>query len=84
MNSKPKYQVVKENIIAHIRSNDLKYNDPIDSEMDLMEQYDVSRHTIRRAIADLVNEGWLYKQQGKGTFVASLKESRPAGESRSV
>jgi len=71
MNSKPKYQIVKESIINHIRNSELNYNDPIKSEMELMEIFSVSRHTIRRAISDLVNEGWLYKHQGKGTFVAN-------------
>jgi len=69
MDNKPKYQVVKEKIISDIKVKDLKYNDPIRSELDMMDLFKVSRHTIRRAIADLVNEGWLYRQQGKGTFV---------------
>ena len=83
MDSKPKYQVLKEQIIETIRVNELKYNDPIHSEMELMEMFDVSRHTVRRAIADLVNEGWLYKQQGKGTFVDN-PEGLKAGKGKSV
>lgn len=83
MNDKPKYQVLKEKIIDYIRDNDLKYNDPINSEMELMEMFDVSRHTVRRAIADLVNEGWLYKQQGKGTFVDN-PEGMKSGQGKTV
>ena len=34
-----------------------------------MEDYQVSRITIRKAIEELVAEGYLYKVQGKGTYV---------------
>ncbi len=83
MDNKPKYQILKEKIIDYIQVNELKYNDPINSEMELMEMFDVSRHTVRRAIADLVNDGWLYKQQGKGTFVDN-PEGEKAGVGKSV
>lgn len=66
----PKYKQLKNYIIEHIKSNNLHYNDSISSEIELMKKFDISRHTVRRAISDLVNEGWLYKQQGKGTFVS--------------
>ena len=42
---------------------------PILSERELMELYQVSRITVRRAIDELVNEGYLYKVQGKGTYI---------------
>lgn len=83
MDKKPKYQVLKEKIIEFIQVNDLKYNDPINSEMDMMDLFKVSRHTVRRAIADLVNEGWLYRQQGKGTFVDN-PEGLQSGLGKSV
>ncbi len=34
-----------------------------------MEEYGVSSTTIRRAVSELVNEGWLKRQPGKGTFI---------------
>jgi GntR family transcriptional regulator len=42
----------------------------VPSERDLCRHYRVSRTTTRRALADLVHEGWLYTVVGKGTFVA--------------
>ena len=39
------------------------------SERELMETYQVSRITVRKAIDELVTEGYLYKIQGKGTYV---------------
>jgi GntR family transcriptional regulator of arabinose operon len=33
--------------------------------------FEVSRHTVRQAVGDLVHEGWLYREQGAGTFVST-------------
>ena len=41
------------------------------SEQSLAQQYDVNRHTLRRAIDELVLKGWLLRQQGKGVMVLS-------------
>lgn len=46
----------------------LSYGDQIPSESELMEQYSVSRGTVRQAVSILVNSGYLYKMIGKGTF----------------
>lgn len=66
-----KYQLVKDYITDYIQKGALKFNDKIYSELELMKLFGVSRHTVRKAIDDLVNEGRLYKRQGKGTFVAN-------------
>jgi GntR family transcriptional regulator len=39
------------------------------SEAELQTKYNLSRITVRRAILELVREGYLIKSQGKGTFV---------------
>lgn len=65
----PKYFIVKKAIVENI-DNDLYHsNEAIPSEKKLMELYNVSRITIRKAIDELVTEGYLYKIQGKGTYV---------------
>lgn len=66
----PKYEQVKKYLVDFIQSSELKYGDSLPTESELMKMFDVSRHTIRRAFSDLVNQGWLYTQQGSGTFVA--------------
>ncbi len=38
-----------------------------------MEKYQVSRNTVQKAVDDLVHEGLIYRQQGRGTFVAQPK-----------
>ena len=37
--------------------------------------YQVSRITVRKAVDELVNEGYLYKIQGKGTYVKTDERS---------
>ncbi len=48
----------------------------IPTEQELMKQYNVSRITVRRAIQELINEKYLIKSQGKGTFVSQTRPSR--------
>lgn len=65
----PKYYFIKQSIAKKIESEEFDTNHPIPSEKELMEMYGVSRITIRKAIDELVLEGYLYKIQGKGTYV---------------
>lgn len=65
----PKYYLVKKAIVENIENEIYQDNEPIPSEKKLMESYQVSRITVRKAIEELVAEGYLYKIQGKGTYV---------------
>ena len=51
----------------------------IPSEHRLMEEFGLSRGTVRHAIKTLVNEGLLIQVHGKGTFVTESALSHPAG-----
>lgn len=46
-------------------------------EMELATRFGVNRHTVRRAIAVLTNEGLLRADQGRGTFIAGRPLSYP-------
>ena len=48
----------------------LAVDDRLPSELDMAEQYGVSRDVIRRAKEELAGEGWLIVLHGRGTFVA--------------
>ena len=65
----PKYYLLKRTIVRKIESEEYEEKSPIPSERELMEQFKVSRITVRHAIDELVAEGYLYKVQGKGTYV---------------
>lgn len=55
---------------------ELSVNDPIPSERDLAEIYDASRMTVRKAVDELVKEGYLYRDKTRGTFVADREGHR--------
>ena len=52
----------------------------IPSEHELMARFGISRGTVRRAISELVDEGFLVQVRGSGTFVSERALSHPAGE----
>ncbi len=72
-NPLPLYYQLKEIIQEMIENEELKPGDPVPPERELCELQGISRMTARKAIMDLVNEGLLYREQGKGTFVAEPK-----------
>jgi GntR family transcriptional regulator len=67
----PKYYRLKHILREKIAG--LLAGDPIPSEADLCQEFDVSRTTVRKAFSDLMQEGLIYTVQGKGTFVAPKK-----------
>ena len=68
--SETKYKLVKSWIKSKILDGTFEPNKKIKSESELMQQFNVSRHTVRLALGELVSEGWLYKEQGSGTYVS--------------
>ena len=72
----PKYYLIKQEIIDMINREEIDENGMVPSERELMAMFGVSRITVRKAITDLVNEGYLYTVQGKGTFVRTDELNR--------
>lgn len=71
--SVPCYKQLAEIIRDNIRSGVYREGSQIPGEMELAEQYDLNRHTVSKAMKELVGEGLLYRTQGKGTFVSLSK-----------
>lgn len=69
----PAYYQLKEKIREQISTGIYKVGDCISSERELSEKYGVSRMTVRQALGELVNDGILIKEKGKGTFVCEPK-----------
>ncbi|TCP56618.1 GntR family transcriptional regulator [Tamaricihabitans halophyticus] len=67
----PKYWRLKRHLVELIAT--LTPGSPIPTERALASAFDVSRTTVRQALADLTVEGRLHRVQGKGTFVAKPK-----------
>lgn len=69
----PRYIRLKEIIRERILSGEWAPGGLIPSERELCERYGISRMTARQSITELVNEGLLYREQGKGTYVGRPK-----------
>ncbi len=67
-----RYQL-KQRLLEKIESGEWKPNDLIPSEQELQEMFGLSRITVRQALSDLVYEGLLLRERGRGTFVAPPK-----------
>lgn len=79
----PLYYQLKEIIKKSIREGQYKLYERIPSENQLVAKYGVSRNTVRQALTELVNEGWLFREQGKGTFCSPSSET-PIHRTRTI
>jgi GntR family transcriptional regulator len=68
-NRLPRYQRLRDDLAARINRNEWRPGDPIPSEAELGAHYGVAIGTVRKAIDQLVSDGALERQQGRGTFV---------------
>ena len=68
----PKYEQLKRILRQKIKNKEYKLGQAIPSIQQMPDIFKVSKHTIIRAVTDLVQEGLLYKEQGKGTFVKEI------------
>ncbi len=73
----PRYHQVYVSLRAWVRDGTYPPGAQIPTEPELCEIFGVSRITVRKAIEDLAREGWLVRQQGRGTFV-QLSSARQA------
>jgi GntR family transcriptional regulator len=71
--STPLHKQLSEVLRQQIEAEGFKPDHPIPSERALCKTYQISRITVRQAISEMINEGLLFRKQGKGTFVAPKK-----------
>lgn len=69
----PLYYQLKMQILQLIEKSVIQAGDLFPPENDLCELLNVSRPTIRQAFSELVNEGYINRHKGKGTFVSTPK-----------
>jgi len=69
----PLYYQLEEHIKDLIEKGELHPGDALPAEREYAEKYQISRMTVRQAFTKLVNEGYLHRLQGKGTFVSERK-----------
>ena len=68
----PHYLRIKSHLREGIASGHWVAGDRLPSEAALVQQFEVSRMTVNRALSELVQEGLIERRQGVGTFVAQL------------
>ncbi|CDM69678.1 Trehalose operon transcriptional repressor [Clostridium bornimense] len=61
-------------IVNKIENRDYQTNDKLPSEKELMNQYSVSRDTVRKALNMLEQNGYIQKSKGKGSFVLDINK----------
>lgn len=69
----PLYYQLKEKLAQAIQNGELPVGSLVPSERELSDLHGISRMTVRQALGEMVREGLLIREQGKGTFVAEPK-----------
>ncbi|WNS77977.1 GntR family transcriptional regulator [Domibacillus sp. DTU_2020_1001157_1_SI_ALB_TIR_016] len=64
-----KYKEIADRLESDIREGKFGQTKKLPTEDELIKQFEVSRNTIRKAILQLVNRGYIYQVQGSGMFL---------------
>lgn len=80
----PRYQQIKQYLLDNIRSGHFPVDHKIPPEEQLAVTFGVSRMTANKAIRDLVQEGYLVRQSGIGTFVTDRRSESPLAEINNI
>ncbi len=83
-NHQSKYIVIYNTIKEQIVSGIVKPGDKISSEQELAVQFGVSRHTVRKALSILQNDGLIDTEQGSGSFCSGRLNNRPKSHNIAV
>jgi GntR family transcriptional regulator len=67
--AEPMYRQIAEDLQHKIESGELESGAQIPTEIDLREQYEASRNTVRDAIKWLITRGLVETRPGQGTYV---------------
>lgn len=79
----PKYEIIHQTILKQIQSGALNPDDPLPGEDDLAREYGVSLITVRRAMAELKQDGVIKRVRGMGSFVKA-PEKKPRSAERVI
>lgn len=72
-NNKPLYNQIRDDLLAKIADGTYPPHSQIPSENELGELFNVSRITVRQALTQLQQEGFIFKVHGKGSFISRPK-----------
>lgn len=69
----PLYIQLKEYIQQQIAQGHLMPGSRVMSETEISDKFQISRITVRKAYGELVDEGYLVRKKGKGTFIKDIR-----------
>jgi DNA-binding LacI/PurR family transcriptional regulator len=70
--SVPMYQHIIDDMKARIKNSEFELDQPLPNQIDLAKIYNTSEITSRRALSELVKEGYIYRVRGKGSFIKGI------------
>ncbi len=73
------WKQIAEVLRSELSRAEASEGEKIPTEQELAQSFEVNRHTVRRAISTLIEEGFLRSDQGRGTFVAKAPLVYPLG-----
>lgn len=73
----PLYRQLEKRFCAMLQEGTLTHGEQLPSEAELMEQYGVSRTTVRLALKELEGKGLICRERGRGTYVSRTKIEHP-------
>ncbi|WIW50327.1 phosphonate metabolism transcriptional regulator PhnF (plasmid) [Bradyrhizobium sp. 62B] len=74
------WQQVESTLLKLIKGGRFKDRDRLPSEKELASQFGVNRHTVRQAIAGLVERGVVFKRKGGGSYLVPELIDYPIGK----
>jgi len=74
-NGKYLYQQITNDLKQQITSGKLKSNEKLPTEIELAQQYNVSKITSKKALDELKGDGLVYSKRGSGTFVSNFEKT---------
>ena len=66
---KPLWAQLFDILLDRIVSKEYNAGDKMPTDLEIMQEFDVSRMTVRQAMNKLINEGYIERRRGKGTIV---------------
>jgi GntR family transcriptional regulator of arabinose operon len=75
----PKYKIIEQTLIKELKSGKYNSGDKLPTEKELMERFEASRETVRKALDRLAVKGIITRKPGVGTFVNLGKENHMVG-----
>ena len=73
---RPKYKILYQWIVDRIYDGTYQYRQKLPSESSLCSQFQISRQTVRNALKELEEDGYITRAKGSGSFVSKAIRTR--------